>query len=222
MAVSGREAQEAMALTCGMVAMIDDSVGEVMAQLEKSGLADSTVAMFTSDHGDLLGDHGMILKGPFHYRSLVRVPFIWADPFAASPVAASKALAGTIDIAATVLARASVDAYHGLQGRSLLPLLEGVSSGWRNMFMIEEEQHAGVLGYDEPLRVRSLLTQRYRMTIHHGADWGEIYDLEDDPHELVNLWSSHNAREIRRELMEGLAYSQMALVDPNPLPSRLG
>jgi arylsulfatase A-like enzyme len=177
--------------------------------------------LFTSDHGDLMGDHGLLLKGPFHYRGLIRVPFIWADPRAPGRKVCG-GLSGTIDIAPTILARAEIAPYHGLQGRSLLPLIEGGAKNWRRALVVEEEQHAGVLGYDEPLRVRTYVTPRYRLTVYHGAEWGEIYDLEDDPHEQNNLWDSRNARDIRRELMEGLAYAQMALTDPSPLPVRLG
>jgi len=208
MAVSRREAQEAMALTCGTVAMIDDAIGAVLTALESSGLSDRTIVIFTSDHGDLMGDHGLLLKGPFHYRGLVRVPFIWFDRASQQRAVNCGGLSGTIDIAPTILARAGTEPYHGMQGRSLLPLMDGTAKAWRRGLVIEEEQHAGVLGYDEPLRARSYITPRYRLTMYLGAAWGELYDLDDDPHEQNNLWNSH--------------YAQMALTDPSPLPTRLG
>ncbi len=78
--VSAREAQEARALTAGMIACVDDAVGRVLRALEKSGRGGDTVVMFTSDHGDHLGDHRLMLKGAEQYQSIVRVPFIWSDP----------------------------------------------------------------------------------------------------------------------------------------------
>jgi arylsulfatase A-like enzyme len=78
--VSAREAQEARALTCGMIACIDDAIGAVLGALDKSGKRDDTVVIFTSDHGDHLGDHRLLLKGAEQYQSIVRVPFIWSDP----------------------------------------------------------------------------------------------------------------------------------------------
>ena len=82
--VSAREAQEARALTCGMIACVDDAIGAVLAALDKSGKRDDTVVIFTSDHGDHLGDHRLMLKGAEQYQSIVRVPFIWSDPQAAA------------------------------------------------------------------------------------------------------------------------------------------
>ena len=79
-AVNEREAREAMALSCGMIAMIDDAIGRVLARLAARGLADDTIVIFTTDHGDFLGDHRLLLKGPAHYDGITHVPFIWAEP----------------------------------------------------------------------------------------------------------------------------------------------
>src|SRR4029079_9928199 len=78
--ISAREAQEARALTAGMIACSDDAIGSVLAALKRSGRLDDTVVVFTSDHGDHLGDHRLLLTGAEQYQSIVRVPFIWADP----------------------------------------------------------------------------------------------------------------------------------------------
>ena len=84
-AINEREAREAAALTYGMITMIDDAVGRILARLEELGLAHDTVVVFTTDHGDFMGDHQLLFKGALHYRGLVRVPFIWADPATTSP-----------------------------------------------------------------------------------------------------------------------------------------
>ena len=68
-----------------MIAMIDDAVGRVLARLAARGLADDTVVIFTTDHGDFLGDHRLLLKGPAHYEGITHVPFIWAEPGARPP-----------------------------------------------------------------------------------------------------------------------------------------
>src|SRR5437588_9886214 len=104
-AVSSREAQEARALTCGMITCIDDAIGRVLGALDKSGKRDDTVVIFTSDHGDHLGDHRLLLKGAEQYQSIVRVPFIWSDPQATTKAARADALASTMDIGSTVLER---------------------------------------------------------------------------------------------------------------------
>ena len=123
-AVDEREAREAMALSCGMIAMIDDAVGRILAQLAARGLADDTIVIFTTDHGDFLGDHRLLLKGPAHYDGITHVPFIWAEP-GTRPSRRTDVLGGTLDIAATILDRARIQPYNGIQGESLLPAIIG-------------------------------------------------------------------------------------------------
>ena len=74
-----REAQEAAALTAGMISMIDDAVGSVIGALDAAGLSDDTVVSFNADHGEHLGDHKLMLKGSEQYQQILRVPFVWRD-----------------------------------------------------------------------------------------------------------------------------------------------
>jgi arylsulfatase A-like enzyme len=216
-AVDASEAREAMALSCGMIAMIDDAVGRVLAQLAVRGLAENTVVIFTTDHGDFLGDHRLLLKGPAHYQGITRVPFIWAEPGTRTS-SSSEVLGGTLDIAATVLDRARITPYNGIQGVSLLPAVSGEPlAAARDSMVIEDDQQRAVMGFASPPRLRTLITRRWRMTIAHDDPWGELYDLADDPHELDNRFK--DAPDARAELMERLAYREMELADRSPLPT---
>ena len=218
-AVNEREAREAMALSCGMIAMIDDAVGCVLARLEASGVADDTVVIFTSDHGDFLGDHRLLLKGPAHYEGITRVPFIWSEP-SMRPSRRTDVLSGTLDIAPTILDRARIQPYNGMQGESLLAALDGVALGFaRDSLVIEDDQQRATLGFASPPRLRTLITQRYRMTIADGDPYGELYDRQSDPHEMDNLFDEPAHRGVRAELMERLAYRAMELADRSPLPT---
>ncbi len=217
-AVDGREAREAMALSCGMIAMIDDAIGRVLGSLAASGLADDTVVIFTTDHGDFLGDHQLLLKGPAHYEGITHVPFIWAEP-GAQAAHRTDVLAGTLDIAATILDRAKVEPYNGLQGVSLWPVIEGSNSVARDSLVIEDDQQRAVFGLPPASRLRTLVTARWRMTIVQGDSYGELYDLQNDPHELDNLFEDVAHRGVRAELMEKLAYREMELADRSPLPT---
>jgi len=218
-AVDEREAREAMALSCGMIAMIDDCVGTVLARLAASGLARDTIVIFTTDHGDYLGDHRLLLKGPAHYEGITHVPFIWAEP-GQRPPRRSDALSGTLDIAPTILDRARVAPYNGLQGESLLPAIDGdPAAAARDSLVIEDDQQRATLGFTSPSRMRSLITQRYRLTIAHGDPYGELYDRQSDPHEMNNLFDDPAHRAVRAELMEKLAYREMELADRSPLPT---
>ena len=217
-AVNEREAREAMALSCGMIAMIDDAVGRILAQLTARGLAEDTIVILTTDHGDFLGDHRLLLKGPAHYDGITHVPFIWAEP-GTRPSRRTDVIAGTLDIAATVLDRAGIQPYNGIQGESLLPAISGEGAvSPRDSMVIEDDQQRALLGYQSPSRMRTLITSRWRMTIAHADAWGELYDLANDRHEMDNLFEDPGHRGVRAELMEKLAYRQIELADRSPLP----
>ena len=220
-ACTEREAREATALTFGMIAMIDDAVGRVLDKLTALGLADNTVVIFTADHGEFMGDHQLLLKGPIHYQSILRVPFIWADPARHDAGTRRAQLAGTIDIAATILARAGLAPFNGMQGRSLLPVLDKPKAPHRDAILIEEEGQRVYMGFPRRVRMKSLLTERWRLSLYDDVGWGEFYDLKEDPHELINRWEHISASEALRHVQDRMLREIIALSDASPRPSAL-
>ena len=219
-AVGEREAREAHALSCGMVACLDDAVGRVLAQLERDGRRDDTVLGFTSDHGEFLGDHRLLLKGPAHYQSLIRVPLLWADPGLGRAGAVTHQLASSIDLPATVLARAGIQAPWGMQGHSLLPVLAH-DAPERDAVLVEEEQQRLCFGFDRPPRVHTLVDARWRLSVYRDAPFGELYDLQADPRERVNLWDAPSHVAVQAALLARLVREQIAAVDSAPFPTAL-
>lgn len=220
-ACNERETREALALNYGSITNIDHHIGRVLAALEQSGLAENTVVIFTSDHGDYLGDHQLMLKGPIHYRGLTRVPFIWRDGIGQTGGAASDALVSTIDIAPTILARAGVQPFNGMQGHDLASVMSGQARNVRDGLMIEEEGQRVILGFERRIRCRTLLAQGHRLTIYDGAQWGELYDLREDPHELRNLWDVAESAGVRARLQEMLSHAMLSHMDTSPYPTAL-
>lgn len=217
--ICAREAQEARALTAGMVTCVDDAIGSVLAALEQTGRAEDTVLIFTSDHGDHLGDHRLMLKGAEHYQSIVRVPFVWADPQAKPMAARTDALGSTMDISATVLDRARIEPFSGMQGVSLLPAI-GAGVAVRDSVFIQYDHQAPSPGTDIPPRVHTLIDGRYRISVFHGNGWGELYDLEEDPGEFDNLWPRPQHADLRARMVERLLLTEIAHIDRAPLPTR--
>ena len=212
-AVTEDEARSIIALTYGMITMIDDAIGRVMNKLDDLGLADDTVIVFTSDHGDYMGDHGLMLKLLLHYQGLIKVPFIWHDPMLPTRMEVDDGLASSIDIASTILARAGIQPYNGIQGRDLL------STAPPEAIMVEEDSQRSMIGFDRPQRVRTVVTRRFRMSLREGEDWNELYDLSADPGEMDNLYDRSSALAIRHELSEVMLRRIIALQDRSPLPA---
>jgi arylsulfatase A-like enzyme len=220
-AISERELREATALTYGMITMIDDAIGSILGWLRALRLDHDTVVIFTSDHGDFMGDHQLLLKGALHYRGLIRVPFIWREANLEDEGVVNNGLCGTLDIANTILDRAGLMGHNGMQGRSLLTALKGGETG-HDALVIEEHQRRGYMGFKNNFRARSLITQNNRLTIYEGADWGEFYDFTEDPYEMNNLWYEPRAQRQRHELTERLARKLMVLADASPLATHHG
>ncbi|WP_020681575.1 sulfatase family protein [Marinobacterium rhizophilum] len=212
-AATEQHCKEAMALTGGMIDMIDDAVGSITAALRARGLDDNTVIIYTADHGDYLGDANMLLKGPWMRKSIHRVPFIWRDP-TAEPGTVTDHLGSAVDIGPTIMARAGVSPYFGIQGRDLLA---DVASGeGREQLLIEHNDNVPRMGLKKASRSRTLYTHDWRLTLYPGEEWGELYHTAEDPKHLNNLWFDPAAREKKGELMELLALEITATMDESP------
>ena len=220
---------EIIARTYGMVSLLDKYIGQVLAQLEASGLHEDTVVVFLSDHGDMLGDHHLLNKGPFHFEGLLRVPMIWRWPGRLTQQRI-QALASLLDFAPTVLDLAGVDVPQGpasteahsqppaWPGRSLVPVLSGEEERVQDSVVVENDED--YLG----LRLRTLITPTQKLTTYTGQQgaepYGELFDLRSDPNELRNLWVEPKYEELRLELTAKLHYR---LVETDTaLPRRLG
>ncbi|MCC6472711.1 MAG: sulfatase-like hydrolase/transferase [Burkholderiales bacterium] len=217
-AVSEREALEARALTCGMIGCIDEAIGEVLSALEASGRREDTVLVFMSDHGDYLGDHRILLKGPAMYQAIVRTPFIWADPSSSAHGRHCGALGSTLDVPATILERARLAPYSGMQGVSLLGTLEG-GKDVRDGVLVQYDHQVGPSRPGRMLRTHALVTRAWRLSMAEGIPGGELYNLQEDPEEFFNLWDERKALEDKCGLLAQLARTEMESVDELPLPS---
>ncbi|GGB79535.1 sulfatase [Marinobacterium zhoushanense] len=215
-AATDREVREAMALTGGMIDMIDDAVGSITQALQAAGLDDNTVIIFTSDHGDYLGDANLLLKGPWMRRSIHRVPFIWRDSVTGS--GKTRILGSAVDVAPTVLARAGIKPYFGMQGRNLL-VDYGKGEG-REQLLIEHNDNVPRMGLSRASRSRTLYSTQWRITLYPGEDWGELYDFERDPRETHNRWSDPDYAQLKARLLEQLAIEVTNTMDECPVAIR--
>ncbi len=195
-----------------MCDLIDRQVGRILAALESSGQAENTIVVFMSDHGELLGDHGIYLKGPFFYDASVHVPLILSWPGHIVP-ARHGGLAELVDLAPTLLDAAGLPAEPGMQGNSMWSGLTAGSLGGGRTDVYCEYYNACSPGGNATM----VRTERRKLVAYHGTGSGELYDLGRDPLEAVNHWDDADYSADKLDLLERLCDRMAWTVDPLPL-----
>ncbi|NKB66809.1 MAG: sulfatase-like hydrolase/transferase [Candidatus Latescibacteria bacterium] len=169
------------------ITLIDQWVGRMVETIEEKGQLDNTYFVFTSDHGDCLGDHHQVYKFSSHYDSVARVPLVVAGPGVAAQ-GEQDALVELIDLGPTFLDWAGLEPTPQVHGRTLRPLLEGGSYDEREMVFSE---------HGSRIMAR---TRAWKLVFYAGQDYGELYHLERDPDELSNLYDDPGSRPMRGQL----------------------
>lgn len=210
--------KETMSLAWGLVKSVDDSIGQIMDHLKNTGKLDNTIIVFMADHGELMGDHHLFCKGPFHYEGLIRVPFIISYPGIIKEGIRSDALVSILDFMPTMLDLAGVDypdnrvkdwegPFEGrliyqnksrLPGFSLGPILKGEQQSVQESILIEDDDDI------RSVNLRTIVTKKYKLTVYSDKDFGELFNLADDPEEQTNLWHHQEYDTIKHELIRKL------------------
>ena len=196
-------ARSLIAAYYGMIQLVDDRIGEILAALDRSGQRDNTLIIFTSDHGEILGDHGLLYKGCRFYEGLVRVPLVFAWEGHFKPGTVHDALVELTDIAPTLLEICAIEQPYRMQGRSLLKLLNGETRKHRE-YVRSEYYHTLMPEANndyEGSYATMYRTERYKLVVYHGHGLGELFDLHVDPGEFNNLWDDPGYRDLRFELL---------------------
>ncbi|MDR6550845.1 sulfatase-like hydrolase/transferase [Paenibacillus qinlingensis] len=181
----------------GAVTLVDDAVGRIVDDLEQRGLLDNTIILFTTDHGEMMGRHGMIGKNEIMLEDLIRIPMVayWKNHFQAGEC---RELVTLCDLFNTVLDLAGAEKNTELDSVSFAPALYGRDFPSRKEVVIEH--HGATIHWNT---VRAIRDQRYKYVFRaHEID--ELYDLEVDPHELLNRISDPQYREIALDLRKRL------------------
>lgn len=198
----------------GMITLIDDNIGRVLRVLQERGMEGETLIMFTSDHGELLGDHGLLFKGPFHYDSIIKAPMILKWPGMIPRGSRYSQVTEHVDIMPTLLEYAGVRPPYGVQGSSVAPILRGDKGAGKEYAMTEFNC------YDWGLSVKTITGRNYKMTYYAGQKYGELYDRNDDLEEYVNLWEDENHKDVKEGMLRKLMDRMIETEDP--LPLRIG
>lgn len=211
-----RQFRHAAAAEYGAITLIDNGIAAVLDELERTGQADDTVVIFTSDHGDMFGDHGLILKMYAHYDGCLRVPLTISGP--GIEPGRSQALVNSLDLGETILELCGVDSFYGSQGLSMSPMLDDPAAQIREMLLIEEDEIRDGLRAGVQPRMRTVLTPEARITRYQNLPSGELYDTSADPDELENRWDDGAAAGLHQDMSDALAEMMIACANPSFRP----
>ena len=181
----------------------------------KTGQRERTIIVFTSDHGETLGDHGLIQKGCRFYEGLVRVPLIFNCPGRIEEGLVSDALVELTDKAPTLLDFCGIHIPDYMQGRSLRSILEGRLDGHSFRDFVRSEYY-DALDHKEGSLGTMYRNRKYKIINYHQHDFGELYDLEVDPWEFDNFWNSPDHGHIKAVLMKASFDASMRILDLGP------
>ena len=198
-----------------MIEQVDTEVGRMLQALEETGQAENTIVVYMSDHGEMLGNHGIIDKGAYFYEGAIRVPMIIRWPGKYKAGLRSDALVEMVDLAPTLLEAAGIAIPERMQGRSLTPLLTGQTTTHRDSIYCEFFDAYEIYDAPPPMAV-CVRNEHYKIVYYQTLNFGELYDLEKDPDETYNLWDSSNARTARNEMMQLMMSRMIGTVDPVP------
>jgi arylsulfatase A-like enzyme len=190
----------------GSITLTDKCIGRILDELDKLGLAGNTLVVFNSDHGEMLGDHGLLFKGGYMYDEVLHVPLVVRFPGTLPAGKLVEPFTQEIDQMPTLLALLGAPAPEGVQGRSLLPLMAGEKAKWDETV------------YAEFPATKMVRTRDWKLVYYAGRPYGELYDLRSDPHELDNLWNDAGRATAKQDMMARLANWLIASHDPLPPP----
>lgn len=208
-----------------MIDLIDKEFGRLLDYLEKSNQLEDTMIIYTSDHGESLGDHGIYLKGAYFYEGDVHVPLIISYPKEIKGNRESNALVELLDLVPTICDYANIKQPEGIQGKSLAPILRGEKNIDEHRSSVYSEYFnstARDTNYESQFD-SMVFDGRYKLVRVHNEQVetqkdckGELYDLLKDPTETVNQYDNPEYFDIKMKMLELLCDRIAESYDPLP------
>ena len=213
--VEDEQLRKNMAVYYGMISFMDQQIGRILGALDRLGITDNTLVVFTSDHGHFLGQHGLIAKGAFHYEDLLRVPLVVRYPGHVPPGRTTSSLQALIDLPSTFLAAAGIPIPGIMQGVDQFPVWCDAAASARDEVLVEFRHQPTTV------HLRSYIDARYKLTVYRDQPYGELFDLVGDPAELHNRWDDPDYAAIKCRLFQQFVNAEVKR-EPTRLPRIAG
>lgn len=204
-----------IAMYMGMISHIDDQLGRLLDGLDKMGLTDDTIISFTSDHGDMMGEHWFVGKRIFFYDGALKVPGIMAGP-GIPKGEVFEGLAESVDLMPTLLDLVSVPVPAEVQGKSWYPLMKGDKT------IVHDDVYTEIQHFNlnndgsKNEHIFSIFDGHYRIVYFNDRHYGQLFDFSNDPENHINRWDDPDYAKIKQEMQNKLMNRVMRnLTQPN-------
>ena len=208
---SEHDRKQLVATYYGMISLMDKYIGRILDKLDQLKLADNTIVVFTTDHGHFFGQHGLQAKGGFHYEDLIKIPFIVRYPGRVPAREVSSSIQSLVDLAPTFLNFCGIPVPNRMTGVDQSHVWMGEQANARD-HAICEFRHTPTT-----IHQKTYVDERYKITVYYNQTYGEIFDLQEDPGELKNLWNSHDHQALKMELLLKYIWSELGK-EAMPMP----
>ncbi len=200
-----------IAVYYGMVSMMDKYIGKILDKLDELGLTEDTIILFTTDHGHFYGQHGLIAKGPFHYEDMLKVPFVVSNPDLIPKGKRSDSLQSLVDLPPTFLNLCGIDTPKSMTGIDQTDVWTDKKETIRDHVSVENRHQPTTMNH------RTYIDKRYKITVYYNQEYGELFDLENDPKEINNLWNDPLEESLKSKLLLKFISAEMEK-EPLPMP----
>jgi uncharacterized sulfatase len=188
--------QRRMAIYYGMISFMDQQIGRILDSLDRLGIAENTLVVFSTDHGHFLGQHGLNAKGAFHYEDLLKLPFLVRHPGHVPAGKQNHSLQALIDLAPTFLTAAGITPPGLMQGVNQLDVWNGKKEQARDHVIVENRHQPTAV------HLRTYIEKNYKLTVYRDQPYGELFDLAKDPNETRNRWNDPAYASIKCDLFQ--------------------
>lgn len=201
--IDREELKKDVATYYGMISLMDKYIGKILDKLDELGLKDNTIVIFTTDHGHFIGQHGLIAKGPFHYEDMIRVPLIVRYPGKIQPGKTSGSMQSLVDLAPTILSCLDVSIPRTMTGIDQKDVWLGKKSEARDHIVCENHHQPTTV------HLKTYVDERYKITVYYSREYGELFDLKNDPKEIRNLWDNPEYKDLKSKLLLKFLWAEL-------------
>ena len=182
---------------------IDTHIGRILDLLDELGERENTLIIYSADHGEMLGDHGMFTKGSFYYDELTRIPLIMSWPGHLPAGKRYESLAEMVDIFPTICEIIGIEAGPRVQGKSMWPYLPEGKEMEKESVLCQSTGHASMLR-----------TEDWKVVVFRKGNEGELYDMKNDPGEVHNLFYDEKFATVKADMLTKLMERELSVVEP--------